>query len=98
LLVKTAIHGGDPNWGRIIAAAGRAGVPIEVNRARLCLQGVLVFENGRPTEYDERALIEKMQTDEVQIALELREGDGAARFWSSDLTAEYVKINAHYRT
>jgi glutamate N-acetyltransferase/amino-acid N-acetyltransferase len=98
LLVKTAIHGGDPNWGRIIAAAGRAEVPIDVNRARLFLQGVLVFENGRPTEYDERALIEQMQTDEVHISLELQEGDGAARFWSSDLTAEYVKINAHYRT
>ncbi len=98
LLVKTAIHGGDPNWGRIIAAAGRSGAPIEVNRARLLLQGVLVFENGQPAEYDERALVEKMQAEEVQVALELSEGDGAARFWSSDLTAEYVKINAHYRT
>jgi glutamate N-acetyltransferase/amino-acid N-acetyltransferase len=57
-LVKTAIHGGDPNWGRIIAAAGRAGAPIDVNRARLYLQGTLVFENGQPTEYDERALVE----------------------------------------
>jgi glutamate N-acetyltransferase/amino-acid N-acetyltransferase len=97
-LVKTAIHGGDPNWGRIIAAAGRAGVPIDVSRARLYLQGTLVFENGRPTEYDERALVEAMQTDEVTIALTLSDGDGKAHFWSSDLTAEYVKINAHYRT
>ncbi|MCX7926196.1 MAG: bifunctional glutamate N-acetyltransferase/amino-acid acetyltransferase ArgJ [Fimbriimonadales bacterium] len=98
LLVKTAIHGGDPNWGRIIAAAGRAGAPIDVNRAQLFLQGVLVFENGRPTDYDERALVEKMQAEEVQLELRLHEGDGVARFWSSDLTAEYVKINAHYRT
>jgi glutamate N-acetyltransferase/amino-acid N-acetyltransferase len=97
-LVKTAIHGGDPNWGRIIAAAGRAGVPIDVNRARLYLQGTLVFENGQPTEYDERALVEAMQTDEVSIVLALGDGDGEAHFWSSDLTAEYVKINAHYRT
>jgi len=97
-LVKTAIHGGDPNWGRIIAAAGRAGAPIDVSRARLHLQNTLVFENGRPTEYDERALVEAMQTDEVTIALTLSDGDGEAHFWSSDLTAEYVKINAHYRT
>lgn len=97
-LVKTAVHGGDPNWGRIIAAAGRADAPIDVSRARLYLQGTLVFENGRPTEYDERALVEAMQTDEVTIALTLSDGDGEAHFWSSDLTAEYVKINAHYRT
>jgi glutamate N-acetyltransferase/amino-acid N-acetyltransferase len=97
-LVKTAIHGGDPNWGRIIAAAGRAGAPIDVSRARLHLQNTLVFENGRPTEYDERTLVEAMQTDEVAIALTLSDGDGEAHFWSSDLTAEYVKINAHYRT
>jgi glutamate N-acetyltransferase/amino-acid N-acetyltransferase len=97
-LVKTAIHGGDPNWGRIIAAAGRAGAPIDVSRARLHLQNTLVFENGRPTEYDERALVEAMQTDEVTIALTLSDGDGEAHFWSSDLTAEYVQINAHYRT
>ena len=97
-LVKTAVHGGDPNWGRIIAAAGRAGAPIDVNRARLHLQNTLVFENGRPTEYDERALVEAMQTDEVTIALTLSDGDGKAHFWSSDLTAEYVQINAHYRT
>ncbi|MGQ9657296.1 MAG: bifunctional glutamate N-acetyltransferase/amino-acid acetyltransferase ArgJ [Fimbriimonadales bacterium] len=97
-LVKTAIHGGDPNWGRIIAAAGRAGAPIDVSRAQLHLQGTLVFENGRPTEYDERALVEAMQADEVSIALTLSEGAGTAHFWSSDLTAEYVTINAHYRT
>jgi len=97
-LVKTAVHGGDPNWGRIIAAAGRAGAPIDVSRARLHLQNTLVFENGRPTEYDERALVEAMQTDEVTIALTLSDGDGKAHFWSSDLTAEYVQINAHYRT
>jgi glutamate N-acetyltransferase/amino-acid N-acetyltransferase len=97
-LVKTAVHGGDPNWGRIIAAAGRAGAPIDVSRARLHLQNTLVFENGRPTEYDERALVEAMQTDEVTIALTMSDGDGKAHFWSSDLTAEYVQINAHYRT
>lgn len=98
LLVKTAIHGGDPNWGRIIAAAGRAGVPIDIARAALTMQGVCVFENGQPTHYDEPALIKKLQSDTVELVLELRQGTGEAVFWSSDLTAEYVKINAHYRT
>jgi glutamate N-acetyltransferase/amino-acid N-acetyltransferase len=97
-LVKTAIHGGDPNWGRIIAAAGRAGAPMDLNRARLYLQDTLVFADGRPAEYDEQALVEAMQIEEVLLNLQLGEGDGTARFWSSDLTAEYVKINAHYHT
>lgn len=98
LLVKTAIHGGDPNWGRILAAAGRAGVPIDVNRIALSMQGVRVFENGQPTQYDERDLIQRLQSDTVELLLELNQGDASATFWSSDLTAEYVKINAHYRT
>ncbi len=98
LLVKTAIHGGDPNWGRIIAAAGRAGVPFDPNTARLSLQEVVVFENGAPTDYNERALVDQMQTEEVLIMLELGQGSASASFWSSDLTPDYVKINAHYRT
>lgn len=98
LLVKTAIHGGDPNWGRIIAAAGRAGVSIDVYRTALSMQGVRVFENGQPTQYDERDLIQRLQSDTVELLLELNQGDASATFWSSDLTAEYVKINAHYRT
>ncbi len=98
LLVKTAIHGGDPNWGRIIAAAGRAGVPFDPNTARLSLQEVVVFENGAPTDYNERALVDQMQTEEVLIVLELGQGSASASFWSSDLTPDYVKINAHYRT
>lgn len=98
LLVKTAIHGGDPNWGRVIAAAGRAGVPIDVNQMALTMQGVRVFENGQPTQYDERDLIQRLQSDTVELLLELNQGDASATFWSSDLTAEYVKINSAYRT
>lgn len=98
LLVKTAIHGGDPNWGRIIAAAGRAGVPIDVYRMSLAIQGVRVFENGQPTQYDEPTLVRLLQTDTIELVLDLGQGDAEATFWSSDLTAEYVKINAHYRT
>lgn len=98
LLVKTAIHGGDPNWGRIVAAAGRAGVPTDVYRMSLAIQGVRVFENGQPTQYDEPTLVRLLQTDTIELVLDLGQGDAEATFWSSDLTAEYVKINAHYRT
>ncbi|MFQ3611783.1 MAG: bifunctional glutamate N-acetyltransferase/amino-acid acetyltransferase ArgJ [Fimbriimonadales bacterium] len=97
-LVKTAIHGGDPNWGRIIAAAGRAGVPFDPERTHLSLQGVPVFANGRPLSYDEDALVQQLQTEEVEMTLSLGMGHAQATFWASDLTAEYVKINAHYRT
>jgi len=98
LLVKTAIHGGDPNWGRIIAAAGRAGVPFDPNRAKLYLQQTLVFADGRPAEYDEPALAARMQAEEVSIVLQLPDGAGNAHYWGCDLTAEYVQLNAHYRT
>lgn len=98
LLVKTAIHGGDPNWGRIAAAAGRAGVPIDVHKLALTMQGVRVFENGQPTHYDEPNLVRLLQSDTIELVLDLGQGTGEAVFWSSDLTAEYVKINAHYRT
>lgn len=98
LLVKTAIHGGDPNWGRIIASAGRAGIPVNLDTMRLTLQEVVVFENGTPTSYDEPALVERMQAEEVFIVLDLGQGEASATFWSSDLTPDYVKINAHYRT
>jgi glutamate N-acetyltransferase/amino-acid N-acetyltransferase len=98
LLVKTALHGGDPNWGRILAAAGRSGVPIELNHLRLTLQDVVVFENGQPLPFDEGALAQKLLGEEVLIRLELGQGEASAHFWSCDLTAEYVKINSAYRT
>jgi glutamate N-acetyltransferase/amino-acid N-acetyltransferase len=98
LLVKTALHGGDPNWGRILAAAGRSGVPIELNHLRLTLQDVVVFENGQPLPFDEGALAQKLLGEEVLIRLELGQGKASAHFCSCDLTAEYVKINSAYRT
>jgi glutamate N-acetyltransferase/amino-acid N-acetyltransferase len=98
LLVKTTLHGGDPNWGRILAAAGRSGVPIELNHLRLTLQDVVVFENGQPIPFDEGALAQKLLGEEVLIRLELGQGEASAHFWSCDLTAEYVKINSAYRT
>jgi glutamate N-acetyltransferase/amino-acid N-acetyltransferase len=98
-LVKTAVHGGDPNWGRIIAAAGRAGVAFDQSRAMVGVGPVVLFQDGRP--YDERswAAAEHMKNPEVLIEINLGAGGaGEATMWTCDLTAEYVRINGEYRT
>jgi glutamate N-acetyltransferase/amino-acid N-acetyltransferase len=98
-LVKTAIHGGDPNWGRLVAAAGRAGVPIDLDRAKVTIGRTVLFESGRP--YDERAAgaAEHLRGKEVDVSVDLGTGGAhEATVWTCDLSAEYVRINAEYRT
>jgi glutamate N-acetyltransferase / amino-acid N-acetyltransferase len=98
-LVKTAIHGADPNWGRLVAVAGRAGVDFFLERARVQIGDVVLFENGRP--FDERAphASALLQAKDVSLLVDLGTGgSGAARMWTCDLSADYVKINAEYRT
>lgn len=98
-LVKTAIHGGDPNWGRLVAAAGRAGVPFELRRAAVRIGGIALFEAGMP--HDEAASIAAvhLQGTDVEVEVDLGTGGGCqATIWTCDLSAEYVKINADYRT
>jgi glutamate N-acetyltransferase/amino-acid N-acetyltransferase len=98
-LVKTAIHGADPNWGRLIAAAGRAGVSFSLERARVQIGNTVLFENGRP--FDERApqASEHLRQRDISIEIDLGTGGtGTARMWTCDLSAEYVRINAEYRT
>ena len=98
-LVKTAIHGADPNWGRLIAVAGRAGVDFSLERARVTIGTAVLFEDGRP--FDERAsdASEHLRRSDISIAVDLGSGgSGAARMWTCDLSAEYVRINAEYRT
>ncbi len=98
-LVKTAIHGADPNWGRLVAVAGRAGVAFNLDGARVQLGDVELFANGRP--YDERApeASRHLQQADVHVKVDLGTGgSGSARMWTCDLTAEYVRINAEYRT
>ena len=98
LLVKTAIHGGDPNWGRLLAVAGRAGVAFAPGRARVTIGSVVLFEGGRP--YDDRApqAAEHLKQTDVEVGVDLGAGSAASTFWTCDLSAEYVKINAEYRT
>jgi len=98
-LVKTAVHGADPNWGRLVAVAGRAGVDFVLERARVQIGDVELFAGGRP--YDERAPLasEHLKGSAVALIVDLGTGGhGAARMWTCDLSADYVKINAEYRT
>jgi len=96
-LVKTALAGGDPNWGRILAAAATVDHPLEVARITLTLGGVKVFA-GRPLEVDQGAVDRSFSAPSVEVALDLGQGTGRARMLSSDLTRRYVEINADYRT
>jgi glutamate N-acetyltransferase/amino-acid N-acetyltransferase len=99
LLVKTAVTGGDPNWGRIVSAAGYAGPPIDPQQTSLTLCGTRIYENGTPNKFDAAALSEKMKASpEVKIELIVGSGEGAATHWASDLTVEYVRFNSEYTT
>jgi glutamate N-acetyltransferase/amino-acid N-acetyltransferase len=98
-LVKTAVHGADPNWGRIVAAAGRSGVQFDIDNATVRVGGTLLFENGLPHDHAAPQAADHMRGKEVSIDVSLGTGGGvAATIWTCDLTAEYVRINGEYRT
>jgi glutamate N-acetyltransferase/amino-acid N-acetyltransferase len=98
LLVKTAIHGGDPNWGRLLAVAGRAGVAFEPDHAKVTIGSTVLFADGRP--YDERApeAAAYLKGTDITVGVDLGAGREESTVWTCDLSAEYVKINAEYRT
>lgn len=98
-LVKTAIHGADPNWGRIVSAAGYSGVPLKEEDVNLWINRLHVYKDGAPTDFSPKevsALIRNSR--DTDILLTLNHGDGKVRYWTSDLTAEYVRLNADYTT
>lgn len=97
-LVKTALAGGDPNWGRILAAAGRAGVRFDPDHAEVRMAGILMCRNGCARQFDERAAHRKLLAKYVPIVLDLHAGKRAARIWTCDFTGDYVRINASYRS
>ena len=97
-LVKTAFAGGDPNWGRIFAAAGRANVPFDPARVEITMAGVKVLRKGQPLPFNERAASNRLLAEHVPIVVDLHAGKSRARYWTCDFTAEYVRINASYRT
>lgn len=98
-LVKTAIAGGDPNWGRIVSAVGYAGVKLAESDITLRLNDVLLYESGAPVEFNAAEASAALKGNRgVHIELNFPLGDETVRFWTCDLTAEYVRLNADYTT
>jgi len=106
-LVKSAIFGRDPNWGRIAAAAGRAGIPFDQGNLRIQLGNFLMMENGQPLPFDRvaasnymksAAACEYLKGDTVLIQVSVSNGNGHGKAWGCDLSYDYVKINAEYTT
>jgi glutamate N-acetyltransferase/amino-acid N-acetyltransferase len=99
LLVKTAVHGGDPNWGRLVAAAGRSGVPFDLTRAAVRIGGIVLFDEGQPHDANAERAAGHLAGREIDIEVDLGTGGREqATIWTCDLSAEYVRINADYRT
>lgn len=98
-LVKTAFFGCDPNWGRIMAAIGRAGVPINKEKIDINIQRRTVVRGGVEAEgFDESALKKELSNDEIMVEIDLHSGKATTTFYTSDLTLDYVKLNSSYRT
>ncbi len=97
-LVKTAVHGADPNWGRIVMALGRSGAQFSLDRVRVTIAGTTVFERGAPVDTDLDAVVEALRQPRSEIDIDLGAGDGHGHAWGCDLTAGYVRINAEYTT
>ena len=97
-LVKTAIHGGDPNWGRLIAVAGRAGVAFELSRAAVTIGSIVLFQDGRPHDEAAPQAAEYLKGTDLTVGVNLGAGHSSSTVWTCDLSADYVRINADYRT
>lgn len=98
-LVKTAIYGADPNWGRIVSAAGYAGVPFDALKLSLWMDGHLLYEESSPAPFDPVAMSDHMRSNKIIVfRLQLAEGDKSCRLATCDLTPEYVRLNSDYTT
>jgi glutamate N-acetyltransferase/amino-acid N-acetyltransferase len=101
-LCKTAFYGADPNWGRLLCAAGYSGAAVDPSRIGLTLldtdRSIQLVVRGQPTDYDELAAMALMQGEEWSVRLDLGLGSASATVWTCDLSHEYVTINGHYRT
>jgi glutamate N-acetyltransferase/amino-acid N-acetyltransferase len=97
-LFKTALHGADPNWGRVLAAMGRAGVPFDPEKVEVRFGDVVVFDKGIKTAYDEKALHDLLTKDRVVVRADLRQGKAWSHYVTCDFSKDYVSINADYTT
>jgi len=98
LLVKSAVYGADPNWGRLVMALGRSGAETVESKIDLYINGVCIMESGKPVPFHRDAVVVLMRGDEVTFGVNLNLGDGRATAWGCDLTEEYVVINSAYTT
>jgi glutamate N-acetyltransferase/amino-acid N-acetyltransferase len=97
-LVKTAFFGQDPNWGRIVAALGSAGIPLDKEKVTLSMGGILVFSQDGPTNFNASKLKDIFQKDKIEVRISLGGGDKSYYVYTSDLSHDYIKINAEYST
>ena len=97
-LVKTAFFGNDPNWGRIICAAGYSGVPVDENNITIIVNDTVIFENGKTNSFDEQELREKISQREIFMEVNLGMGKAETTIYTTDMSYEYIKINAEYTT
>jgi glutamate N-acetyltransferase/amino-acid N-acetyltransferase len=98
-LVKTAITGADPNWGRIVSAVGYTGVPVDPADIELSINGHRLFQHGEPVPSDPATVSASIrERRDTHIALRVGTGNAGVRFWTTDLTAEYIRLNADYHT
>ena len=97
-LVKTAVHGGDPNWGRIVCALGYSGAELALDKLHLSIGGLVVFERGAGVDVDLSAVRRAFEQPEIEIVASLGLAGGSAEAWGCDLSEEYVRINAEYTT
>jgi glutamate N-acetyltransferase/amino-acid N-acetyltransferase len=97
-LVKTAVFGRDPNWGRILCAVGYSGAPVDPNRISVAMAGIPIFNRGEGVPFEREQAIESLSAPEITIDVDLGSGDAGATIYTCDLTYDYVKINAEYTT
>ncbi len=97
-LVKTAVYGADPNWGRIIAAIGRSGADVDAGTIDASVGPFQLLEHSQPLPFSETAASDYLMQDAITITVDLNVGDGFGKAWGCDLTYDYVRINASYRT
>lgn len=98
MLVKTAVYGGDPNWGRIMMAIGKTGIPLDESKIRIFINDIQIVEDGKAIAFNTQSVVSALGEDEVTLRAELFVGDGCGVAWGSDLTEEYVVFNSAYTT
>jgi glutamate N-acetyltransferase/amino-acid N-acetyltransferase len=97
-LVKTAVHGSDPNWGRILAAAGRSGAALITEKSDVYIGDTCLLKGGMPLPFDKKAISALLNQPEVFLRVDLNLGEAQATGWGCDLSEEYVAVNAEYTT